>query len=226
MKIAALSFVVVAAGLIPSVAGATTTTTGSWYCFGQKATKAVPDVAGYWYTDSHGVKQWSPPVFNGTPGKKDVIVTTESADEIWGIQTGDIVCSRGGDDTVQAGDTFVNPKTGWNRIKVDLGAGNDVFDVSNEGFDENLRQTGVVEVHGGPGNDTIDGGEGNDLLFPDGYDRNTTNPIDPGRHFDAINCGDGTDKILYSTTSSWGALACEAQGRTSAYQSHAQFRTP
>jgi hypothetical protein len=139
----------------------------TYYCFGLKATKTVPDTAAYDYISEYdGSRQHSPNYYSGTAGK-DVIVTTDGADEIDNVSAGDVVCSLGGDDTINTtGD--VNHTTHWNRIRIDAGQGNDGIFIDGDTHDWGSPTWVTLEAHTGPGDDFVEGGGGGDQIFSDG----------------------------------------------------------
>jgi hypothetical protein len=140
----------------------------TYYCFGLKATKTVPDTAAYDYISEYdGSRQHSPNYYSGTAGK-DVIVTTDGADDISNVGAGDVVCSQGGDDTITA-NADINHRTGWNRVKIDAGQGNDSVWVDPDTHDFNSDAWwATLEAHTGPGDDVVEGGGGANQIFSDG----------------------------------------------------------
>ena len=73
-----------------------------------------------------------------------------------------------------------------NTFALDLGTGNDKVNASKL-----ARDTAMLNIDGGPGNDMITGGAGDDFLFGSG-DNDT---IRCGAGGDYANGGDGTDTV-------------------------------
>ncbi|MCA1847034.1 MAG: hypothetical protein LC792_28350, partial [Actinobacteria bacterium] len=123
------------------------------------------------------------------------------------------------------------PRTHYNRIRVDLGYGDDYL----ERDDEDSMATppfATMEIHTGPGVDNVSGGEGNDQIFADGDQmagrtRNADGSITawPPK---TISCAGGDDKIY---THSWAVTMpagdCEHRISYPGYPKagFAQFRT-
>ena len=135
---------------------------------------------------------------------------TSATETLTGTALADIICTGGGNDTVNAlgGDDIVIAEIGG-EVTVDLGSGDDTFDGSDatkatvnggDGDDEIIGSvgndtlsggTGVDAISGGLGDDIINGGSGNDELDGDsGHDTITGDAGD-----DIIDGGDGGDTL-------------------------------
>ena len=116
----------------------------------------------------------------GTKGN-NILLGTNSADEIYGLEGNDIILAGRGDDVVTAG--------AGNDI-VDGGAGNDVIN----------GDAGNDLLNGGAGNDTMNGGAGNDIVIGD--DGNDT--LDGGADNDIVTGLDGNDILIYRISENSG----------------------
>ena len=124
----------------------------------------------------------------------DVILGTEGADVIDGLDGRDTICALGGDDIINAGQ---------GRDWVDAGAGDDEIE-AGQGADIVLAGAGDDVVVGGRGNDTITGGSGDDdLRGQDGIDVINGNGGDDelrgGNKADSLIGGGGDDLLIGQT---------------------------
>jgi Ca2+-binding RTX toxin-like protein len=78
----------------------------------------------------------------------------------------------------------------FDQVKVDAGGGNDTVGVTGDTTGD------AFSIHGGAGNDFIDGSRGGDQLFGDEGDDTFT--WAPGEASDTIEGGDGTDRLVMS----------------------------
>ena len=125
----------------------------------------------------------------GTSGA-DVIVGTESGDDIQGHDGNDLICGNGGADNIDGND---GNDTVWG------GEGND--DVhGNDGDDVLYGQNGNDSLHGdkdddtawgGAGDDHIKGGDNEDTLYGEGDD----DDIDGDKDNDSLTGGEGSDRM-------------------------------
>ncbi|WP_299587786.1 calcium-binding protein [uncultured Microbulbifer sp.] len=114
--------------------------------------------------------------------KQQVIVPSETADEIWGYDaTADTLEGLGGNDALygQAGDDSLDGGAGNDRVNG--GTGNDNI-TGGEGADNLYGESGDDILVGGSGNDYLSGGSGNDIY--------------------RIAAGDGHDTIRESSSAS------------------------
>ena len=105
---------------------------------------------------------------------------------------------------------FITPF--WYRAIFDLGKGNDTFEGSSPSRCDVVCEQGIgvaYTVNGGPGNDTITGGDAG----PDEYDQLNGGPgndvIVQGRGTAIITCGPGVDTVVLSGGSRSVAPDCE-----------------
>jgi RTX calcium-binding nonapeptide repeat (4 copies) len=203
-------------------AGAAVYQNGSWYCFGHKATKTVPDAA--YPTDKYG-PGWNEYSTADNPYRgsvHDVIVGTDGNDVFYDVSPGDVVCGRGGNDDFVVS-PWINPKLKWNRVRIDAGKGNDVVETT----DDDLSGPGpwaTWEIHTGPGNDRVEGGPGNDEIF---LDSSATKPSGAQYNQKEVSCGTGADVLflskyihvapLFDTTDPMQGAAPRSCERTASY---------
>jgi Ca2+-binding RTX toxin-like protein len=191
---------------------------GTWYCFGQKVTISKPD-----YSNSDFA------AFYGTSGT-DVILGTEGRDIIQ-ASPGDVVCGRGGNDQIRIWDSADASV----RTKIDAGVGDDLILSDQAAWDEvdasppdwepsvGLTTGNILEIHAGPGSDTIDhaygsngsndnGRQGNDQIFTDGG-------------ADTVDCGAGKYDVLHRIPGeSVAKTGCEKAVDATAYATFAKFK--
>ncbi len=128
----------------------------------------------------------------------DVILGTAGADVINGAGGNDVICGGGGDDLINGG---IGNDTIFGGTGDDVllgGAGNDT--ISGGSGDDTLVGDGQAEPSNDLAKDSLDGGEGNDLI--DASEPKSSfkvNQVTPGSGYgdDIVTGGPGTDTLSY-----------------------------
>lgn len=132
----------------------------------------------------------------------DVVVGTESADQLSGLAGNDILYGFGGNDTITGsagddslygggGNDYLHDDSGTNAL--DGEAGDDILYLYDSALGGSLvGGAGNDELYGGSGNDSLQGGDGDDYL--DGSSGNDT--LDGGTGNDLLHGGAGDDYYI------------------------------